>query len=278
MPGDLARRELAGTRFADVRWVPETGSTNADALRLARDGAPEGVVLVADHQTAGRGRAGRTWTAPPGASLLMTVLLRPPAAIAGLLTMAVGMAACVASEVVAGVSPGLKWPNDLVAVGEAGAADRKLAGVLAEADWPARSEASGGWSEPSEAERVVVVVGIGLNVNWGGAFPDEVRDIAVALDELAGHEIDRESLLTALLVDFDARYRDLLESGDPGPLLAEYRQRSATIGRQVRVDLGVSDIVGTAADITSAGHLLIDRLDGERQEIAVGDVVHLRNA
>ena len=83
-PGELARSALVGTRFADVRWVAETGSTNADALELARQGEAEGVVLVADHQTAGRGRLGRTWQAPPGASLLCTVLLRPPAAVAGL--------------------------------------------------------------------------------------------------------------------------------------------------------------------------------------------------
>ena len=105
---------LAGTRFADVRWVGETGSTNTDALALARDGAPEGVVLVADHQTAGRGRLGRTWEAPPGASLLVSVLLRPPAAVADAVTMAAGVAMAEAVAEVAGVDARLKWPNDLV--------------------------------------------------------------------------------------------------------------------------------------------------------------------
>src|SRR5437764_14642204 len=88
-----ARAALAATRFADVRWFAETGSTNADALALARDGQPEGIVLVADHQTAGRGRQGCSWVAPPGASLLTTILLRPPAAVAGLVTMVVALAA-----------------------------------------------------------------------------------------------------------------------------------------------------------------------------------------
>ena len=86
VPGERARSALAGgpgARFADVRWVDETGSTNADAMELARQGEREGIVLVADHQTAGRGRAGRTWTAPPGAGLLLSVLLRPPAPVRG---------------------------------------------------------------------------------------------------------------------------------------------------------------------------------------------------
>src|SRR3954452_9704987 len=138
VPGDPARRALAGTRFGDVRWVDETGSTNADALALARQGAPEGIVLVADHQTAGRGRQGRTWEAPAGASLLTTILLRPPAAVAGLVTMAVALAASDAVADVAGFEPRLKWPNDLVWPGDGSAPARKLAGILAEADWPAR--------------------------------------------------------------------------------------------------------------------------------------------
>ena len=140
-PGDRARAALAGSRFADVRWVAETGSTNADLLALARDGAPEGIVLVADHQTAGRGRLGRTWEAPPGASLLVSVLLRPPAAVADAVTMAAGVAMADAVDEVAGVHARLKWPNDLVvAVDGPTADDRKLAGILAEADWPARAK------------------------------------------------------------------------------------------------------------------------------------------
>src|SRR5688572_31080958 len=117
VPGGRARSALLGgpgARFADVRWMAETGSTNADAMELGREGEREGIVLVADHQTAGRGRAGRTWTAPPGASLLCTILLRPPAAVAPLVTFALAVAAADAVERVGGFRPGLKWPNDLV--------------------------------------------------------------------------------------------------------------------------------------------------------------------
>src|SRR5687768_9699564 len=112
MPGDRAKQALSGTRFG-VRWVTETGSTNADLLEAARDGAAEGAVLVADHQSAGRGRLGRSWEAPPGASLLMSVLLRPTLALDQVhaVTAAVGLAAAYACHAVAGFRPGLKWPN-----------------------------------------------------------------------------------------------------------------------------------------------------------------------
>jgi BirA family transcriptional regulator, biotin operon repressor / biotin---[acetyl-CoA-carboxylase] ligase len=276
MPGGRARQALAGTRFADVRWVAETGSTNADALALAREGEPEGIVVVADHQTAGRGRQGRTWAAPPGASLLCTILLRPPAPVSSAATMVAAVAAAEAVAEVAGVQAMVKWPNDLVAPGDGSGPDRKLAGILAEADWPARSHIAGGWSEPGPEERVVVAVGIGLNVNWPAELPEELADLAVALNHLAGHEVDREDLLVALLRSFDRRYGTLAEGRDAAAIREEWRARSATIGRQVRVDLGSDDVVGTAVDVTDAGHLVVDDLDGERRVFAVGDVVHLR--
>src|SRR5690606_30963034 len=214
-PGDRAagvRSALAGRRFADVRWVTTTGSTNADVLALARDGAPEGVVVVADHQSAGRGRRTRRWGAPPGGSLLVSVLLRPPAGVASAVTMAAAVAMADAVEAVAGVKVGLKWPNDLV-VG-----DRKLAGILAEADWPTGTTIAAGYRRPGAHEGVVVVVGIELNVVWprlplaGGAEPDapspeeiaEVVDRATALNWL-GAEVDRADLLVAFLRRLDER-------------------------------------------------------------------------
>ena len=139
-------------RFADVRWVAETGSTNADVLALARDGGREGIVLVADHQTAGRGRLGRTWEAPPGASLLVSVLLRP----AGggrrrwpRWRSAVALAEAV--EEVAGVAPAAQVAERPRVAGD-GVDDRKLAGILAEADWPAGADVTGGWPHAA-AER-----------------------------------------------------------------------------------------------------------------------------
>ncbi|HLT17471.1 MAG TPA: biotin--[acetyl-CoA-carboxylase] ligase [Acidimicrobiales bacterium] len=278
MPGGRARSALAGTsgaRFADVRWVAETGSTNADAMELARHGAPEGVVVVADHQTAGRGRAGRSWTAPPGASLLVSVLLRPPAGVAEGATMAMALAAAEAVEEVAGFAPGVKWPNDLVWPGDGSAPDRKLAGILAEADWPTGSSAASGVRRPAPEERVVVVVGIGINVAWPEDLPEELADVAVACNHVTDVPVDREDLLAALLVRLGHWYGRLVD-GDRAALVAAWRERSATLGRRVRIDLGPDDVVGTAVDITERGHLVVDTLEGERRTFAVGDVVHLR--
>ncbi|MBI2709517.1 MAG: biotin--[acetyl-CoA-carboxylase] ligase [Actinobacteria bacterium] len=278
MPGSAARTALAGTRFADVRWVAETGSTNADVIDLARQGAGEGVVVVADHQTAGRGRRGRSWAAPPGASLLVSVLLRPPARVAGMVTMAAAAAAAEAVAVVAGVEARLKWPNDLVWPGDGSAPDRKLAGLLAEADWPPGSDVAAGWRAPAAGERAVVVVGMGLNVDWPEPLPDDLAGIAVALNQICGRRVDREALLVEWLRRLDTHYGALVASGDPAPLLADWRQRSATLGRPVRVDVGNEDVSGTAVDVTADGRLVVETPDGARRTLAVGDVVHLRPA
>jgi BirA family biotin operon repressor/biotin-[acetyl-CoA-carboxylase] ligase len=254
VPGDAAKTKLSGSRFADIRWQDETGSTNADLLALARDRAPEGIVLVADHQTAGRGRAGRTWIAPPEASLLLSVLLRPPAARAGLTSMAMGLAAADGIESLAGFRPRLKWPNDLVWPGDGSAPDRKLAGILAEAHWPSANE-------------VAVVVGIGINVNWPSDLPADLTDIAIAVNHVVGHDIDREQLLIHILQHLDGRHDQLLA----GSIVDAWRASSATLGRRVRVDLGTETVEGVADDITDEGHLIVDG-----RTVTVGDVVHLR--
>jgi BirA family biotin operon repressor/biotin-[acetyl-CoA-carboxylase] ligase len=271
--GERARAALAGSRFADVRWVATTGSTNADAMALAQRGEREGIVVVADHQSAGRGRRDRTWVAPPGGSLLVSVLLRPPGRVAGAVTMAAGVAMAGAVEQVAGVAAGLKWPNDLV-VGT-GDGERKLAGILAEADWPAGSTASAGYRPPRPHERAVVVVGVGLNVSWP-EVPDELDRLATALN-LVGPEADRVELLVAFLRRLDEGYAALLADGADG-LLDRWRARSVTLGRRVRVDLGADDVEGTAHDVTAEGHLVVATDEGARRTIAVGDVVHLRRA
>jgi BirA family transcriptional regulator, biotin operon repressor / biotin---[acetyl-CoA-carboxylase] ligase len=294
---DRARRALAGSRFGDVRWAASTGSTNSDALALARDGAPEGIVVVADHQHAGRGRRARTWVAPPGGSLLVSVLLRPPAGVAATTAMATAVAMAEAVDDLAAVKAGLKWPNDLVVATADG--DRKLAGILAEADWPAGSTISAGYRAPAAHDRAVVVVGVGINVTWPAlerpsstppAAPEapgptdtgadetaalaEVAGVATALNWL-GAAVDRVDLLVAFLRRLDHQYAALLADG-PGGVVAEWRRRSATLGRRVRVDLGAEDVDGTAADVTDDGHLVVETLEGDRRTLAVGDVVHLR--
>lgn len=263
MTGARATSALRGTRFGSVRWVAETGSTNADLLAEARRGAAEGLVLVADHQTAGRGRRGRTWLAPPGGSLLMSVLVRPPAAIVALVPMQVSLALVDAVDVVAGVRLTLKWPNDLVA------ADRKVAGMLTEIDWP--PAASRG--DPA------MVVGVGVNVEWAGRAPDEVAGIAVALDEITGRSIDREDLLISWLQGLDGRYERLLDGSDhPDAVFAAWRGALGTLGRRVRVSTeSAPDVEGLAVDVTADGHLVVQDNGGARTTYTTADVVHLRH-
>jgi BirA family biotin operon repressor/biotin-[acetyl-CoA-carboxylase] ligase len=270
----------ARPRFSDVRHVAETGSTNTDVMELARQGEAEGVVLVADHQTAGRGRAGRTWTAPPGASLLCTILLRPPAPVAPIATFALAVAASEAVERVAGFVPGLKWPNDLVVEDTTAAGalrTRKLAGILAEAEWSPSSHIAAGYRPPAPHERATVAAGIGLNVSWPDEVPDELVDVAVAINHLGDARPTRDEVLGALLDRLDVHYGALVR-GEVDEVLDAWRARSTTLGRQVRIDLGADDVVGTAVDVTADGHLVVESLEGGRRTIAVGDVVHLRPA
>jgi BirA family biotin operon repressor/biotin-[acetyl-CoA-carboxylase] ligase len=236
-----------------IRRLETIDSTNRWLLDEARGGAPDGLVVVADHQTAGRGRRGRTWSAPPGSSLLMSVLLRPSVDVehVHVLTMAAGLALRAAIEDVAGVRSGLKWPNDLV-VG-----DRKLAGLLAETELTA----AGGLD--------VVVIGVGCNIEWHD-FPSELADRATAVNLEAGRSVDRSEVFTAFLDDLGMRLDDLDAVPDA------YRAALDTLGRPVRVDLGTRSIDGTATDVDASGRLLVTTSDGTQEVVAVGDVVHLR--
>jgi BirA family biotin operon repressor/biotin-[acetyl-CoA-carboxylase] ligase len=238
---ERVRTALGDTRFADVRWLAEVDSTMRHVADAAAAGAAPGLVAVADFQTAGRGRLGRTWEAPPGSALLMSILLDVadlPPPRRHLVTAAVGLSARDACAAIGGFTPDLKWPNDLL-VG-----DRKLAGILAES---------------SGAE---VVVGIGLNLSAappGAVFAEEVADRPVA----------RDQLLVALLQALDSRY------GRWDAVAAEYRDACATVGRRVRVEPVGGEVEGLAEGIDDDGRLLV-RADGRLVAVAAGDVVHLR--
>jgi BirA family biotin operon repressor/biotin-[acetyl-CoA-carboxylase] ligase len=192
--------------------------------------------------------------------LLVTVLLRPalPPAEVHLVTIAAGLAAVDACEAVAGVVPGLKWPNDLVV--ERDGVTRKLAGLLSE------SLVSGGRIE-------ALALGMGLNVQWPAPLPDDLASIATALNHEAGHDIDRDVVLDAWLARLGQRYGAF----DAVALLEEYRERCVTLGREVRAELAFETVTGTAVDVDADGHLLLDTPDG-RRVITAGDVVHLRPA
>ena len=255
------------TRFADIRRFESIDSTNRYLLDEARAGAPEGVVAVADHQTAGRGRLGRTWEAPAGANLLVSVLLRP-AIDPGerhLVTTAVALAAvdAIRATGVAGVA--IKWPNDLVDAG-----GRKLAGVLAESDLAPVAAADG---RPSP-----VVVGIGINVNWPSAdsdLPPELAGLAVSVSQLAGGPVDREALLLAFLTALEPRTADLGTPSGRARLGADLLADCTTVGTRVRVDLPEGSFEGTATGISPEGHLVV-ATGGATRTVVAGDVVHVR--
>jgi BirA family biotin operon repressor/biotin-[acetyl-CoA-carboxylase] ligase len=240
--------EAIPARFRDVRRLAETDSTNRYALDLARAGAADGVVVVADHQRAGRGRLGRTWTAPPGASLLVSVLLRPelPPEQRHVVVMAAAVAMGDALARAAGVTATTKWPNDLL-VGT-----RKIAGILAEASGDA------------------VVVGIGVNLDWP-VVPPELEDIATACNLESGRTTSRDDLLVEFLARYDAQLSDLDDTR------RRYRDELGTLGRTVRVERAHGTLVGRAVDVDDAGRLLVE-VDGAVEVIAAGDVVHLRDA
>ncbi len=274
---------LRATRFRDVRRVAETGSTNADVLELGRDGAAEGVVVVADHQRAGRGRRDRGWIAPPGSGLLCSVLLRPPARVADLVTAAVALAGQGAARALGVRGVGIKWPNDLIAVAPAGAptAERKLAGILAEADWGPTSAISDGFRAPGDHQRVLVAAGIGMNLIAVPGLPTDVAERRVSIEELlgentAGASVDVDAVLQHYLGALEVRYAQLLD--DRGALLRSWRAECVTLGRQVRVDLGSRDLVGRAEGVDDRGRLLVRTAEGTERAVAAGDVVHLRSA
>ena len=244
-------------RALDV--TPSTGSTNADLLARARDGAPEGEVLAAEEQTAGRGRMGRSWQSPPRAALTFSMLLRPapvPPARRGWLPLLAGTAVAGAVRTVAAVDARLKWPNDVLA-GEA-----KLGGILAEAVGDA------------------VIVGVGLNVS---AVPPRLPEQALpatSLRALGTASLAREPLLAEILAEFGRWYLAWREAGgDPDRcgLRAGYTRLSATIGRRVRVEMpGGQLLSGLAVGVDEDGRLLVRAESGEELPVAAGDVVHLR--
>ena len=295
-------KQLGETRFSEVEWVERTGSTNADLRERAEQGSPEGIVLVADYQTQGRGRRDRKWESPPKASLLMSMLLRPkcpPEEFAWLTPMA-GLAVADVCRETTGAEARLKWPNDVVVD------DMKLAGVLAETAheavvlgigvnvlWPDAKSQSPGFNNVPVSLKALVERGAaqgGASQNTDSQSPTSESTDSAA--ELPNHLPNRADLLVKLLCNIEQRYCRVGQPDWSAELRAEAKQRSATLGRRVSVAMTLptgdsakvaqNEIRGVAEDITPNGSLLVSadatpEEPAHQLEVTAGDVVHLRS-
>ena len=252
-----------GGLWRGLSVAERTGSTNADLMARARAGAPEGLVLAAEEQTAGRGRMGRSWLSPPRAALTFSVLVRPagvPPGRRGWLPLLAGVAVATAVRQVSGLDALLKWPNDVLL----GA--RKLGGILAEQSGDA------------------VVIGIGLNVSTGR---DELPPVgatslpATSLLLEGSASLDRELLVRGILAEAERWYRAWRGTHPPGDpqaagLRDAYLSLCATIGRDVRAELPAGKVIrGTATDLDADGRLVVGTPDGGIT-VGAGDVLHVR--
>lgn len=256
---DLLRKRLKGSLFGKrVFHFFKTDSTNRVAMELGFAGESEGTVVLAEEQTAGRGRAGRTWHSERGTGLYVTLLLRPKLAPAQapLLTMLAGHSAYAAIEKQTGLMPQLKWPNDLLLNG------KKVGGILTEMH-----------AEPSAVR--FVIVGIGINVNQE-KFPTELASIATSLRRESGKLNYRLELLVRLLTQFESDYNRFLREG-AGFVVERFQSVSNFAkGRRVRVDTGTESYVGITAGLSADGLLLVERDTGAVTTVIAGDVSEVR--
>jgi len=236
-------------------WFPTIESTNTHARELARQGAASGTVLIADRQTGGRGRHGRSFHSPAGVGIYMSVILRPRCKPQDImhLTCAAAVAMCDAVEAAAGFRPGIKWTNDLVC------GQRKIAGILTELGFDSSGNAD------------FAIIGIGINCcQREDDFPEEIRAIAGSLASVTGRKIDRAAVAAAMM---DALYRmDKALLPDKSHILNRYRSDCMTLGKEISLVRGNEIRHGTAVDIDSEGALMVRFPDGTCETVNSGEV------
>jgi BirA family biotin operon repressor/biotin-[acetyl-CoA-carboxylase] ligase len=259
---ELSSDKILGFLPDDHPWastiicVDTISSTNTHAKNLAADGAPHGTVLIANHQTSGRGRMGRHFHSPVGSGIYLSVILRPDHLPEELmhLTCAVGAAMCKAVDTVTGLSPGIKWINDLVWEG------KKLGGILAELSL-----------NPATGRCAYAVVGIGINCSQNdGDFPPEIAHIATSLKQITEKPIDRNRLAAAMIASLHSMSENLISQKES--IMDFYRSRCVTLGKQVAVHRFDEVRHGTAVDIDADGGLIVRYADGTEQTVSAGEV------
>lgn len=239
-----------------LHWFDSIDSTNTQAKKLAAQGAPQGSVVIADHQTGGRGRLGRSFSSPAGMGVYLSFVLRPACKPEQLmhLTCVAGVAVCDALEKCCGIRPGIKWINDLVYAG------KKAGGILTELSVDAKT----GLVD-------YAIIGIGINCNQTQAdFPEDIRHMATSLSQVCGKKIDRSSVAIALINALLSLCDSFLS--EKAQLMARYQKDCITVGKQIVVFRGDQRQYGTALSVGDDGSLLVEFSDGVRQSVNSGEV------
>jgi BirA family biotin operon repressor/biotin-[acetyl-CoA-carboxylase] ligase len=245
---DLPRQWLRGP----VLHFVNLPSTNDFAKDLARQGYPEGAVLVAETQSAGRGRLGRVWESSPGTGIYLSLILRPPLPPAELpkLTLTAAVAVVEAIKEATDLKVGIKWPNDIMLAG------KKLGGILTEME--------------SESDQMShLILGVGLNIN-NTTFPEHLQGIATSLSS-TGRKYSRLAIVRAFLKAMDLFYGRFLRQEFPA-ILDLWRQAAVTLGKQVTVKRGAGEISGLALDVSPDGALLLEKVGGGVETIISGEI------
>lgn len=255
LPAELEHALAGNSLVTRIVYAPSLPSTNDQVKQLADEGAPEGTLVVAEHQTEGKGRLGRAWFSPPQAgiyaSLLLRPVLRPEQAPGFTLLAAVAVARAVGQ--VTGLRAGIKWPNDVLLAG------RKVCGILTEMK--------------GEMDRIYyLVIGTGINVNTDPAdFPPECRDRAISVKAVLGHSVSRVELLAAYLRALEKLYDVYVQHG-LAPIIKAWKEWNVTLGEWVSVDLGTTVFQGRAVDLDKNGALMVQGEHGELRTFQSGEV------
>lgn len=242
-----------------LHFFPTIDSTNTYTAGLAREGAPEGTTVIADSQSGGKGRLGRSWVSPPGVNLYLSVLLRPPvsAAVAPQLNLLAAIAVADAIRETTPLSPAIKWPNDILV------AEKKVCGILAEM----QTDTSG---------LQAVILGIGVNINAPpSAFPEELRDKASSLLIASGQTTDRALFTASLLTHLEKSYVLWLQEGFSTLRARWERYATHTLGKRISVAVPEGTVVGMVLGLDTDGGLLVRDDKGKQHRLLVGDVTVL---
>ncbi len=258
-PDSIKSQEING--YLHTKWLghvlytrESVDSTNTWAKRLAEDGKPHGTVVIADEQTAGKGRRGRHWVTPKGATIAFTKLLKPdmPPERASMLTLVEGLSVAQAVRKLYGLEAGIKWPNDVVV------SNKKICGILTEMS--------------AQVDYInYIVIGTGINTNLT-EFPEEIRHMATSLRIELGHKVKRAELLGVLLETFEKNYEEFQKTWDLSGLMEDYNHILVNCDTQVKVLEPGNEYVGTARGIDKMGQLLVEREDGTVTRVYAGEV------